>query len=132
MKALIIGSNSPLGVALSNELKLQRKFDIFKYTRNPDANSCKIDAESYEEIYQCLSKLEPDLIFNLVSTYSSDFDESYNSIYKVSENILKATYKLKLKSRIVLMGSAAEYGVSVNASTFYSETQVLEPTTALI
>lgn len=64
---------------------------------------------------------------HLGATFSSDFDEAYAINVNATRHMLKAVEDLGLSARVVLIGSAAEYGLVSAEENPIGEDRVLRP-----
>jgi GDP-4-dehydro-6-deoxy-D-mannose reductase len=72
----------------------------------------------------------PDVIINLATIFSQDFEESFTVNVGAVKNILNTVQQEQLSTRVILIGSAAEYGNVNDVDNPVSESQVLKPLTA--
>lgn len=116
MKILVTGATGFLGTHLINFLS-KKKVEIFNFGRNSCENANFIELKSCEDKYainKTISKIEPDYIFHLAGITQAN---STNEIFSVNTNfcssILGAVKKNNLdkKTKIMIVGSAAEYGL---------------------
>lgn len=79
------------------------------------------DSGGYENILNCdlrkelqieelIFKIRPERIYNLAGSYTNNYDLDYSVNVLGTKNILDALLKLKIACRVLLIGSAAEYG----------------------
>ncbi len=116
MKILITGASGFLGTHLINYLN-KKKVEIFNFGRKSCENANFIELKSCIDnhtIDKTISKIEPDCIFHLAGTTQAN---NTNEIFSVNTNfcssILGAVKKngLDKKTKIMIVGSAAEYGL---------------------
>ncbi|MAY06910.1 MAG: hypothetical protein CMO72_07125 [Verrucomicrobiales bacterium] len=58
-----------------------------------------------------IKQYQPKTIYHLAGSFTQNFEEDYNSNVITTKNILDAVMQFSPKSRILLIGSAAEYGL---------------------
>lgn len=90
----------------------------------------KADLLSKKEVADLLKKVRPDLIFHFAGINSGD-DHNKLMLGNVftTNNILEAVVKAGLRARILVIGSAAEYGIAAGAYKPIKETEGLKPIT---
>lgn len=82
------------------------------------------DTNSTREL---ISRLRPSVIFHMAGDFTNkyEFDYSINSLG--ARNIIEALLAENINARVVLIGSAAEYGVVLPHENPIKENQVLRP-----
>jgi len=119
-KILIIGASSESGKYLFQHIK-KEKSDIFfcdiskSYNSELDSRWFESNLTDYDSMKQIIASVVPDQIYNFAGSFSNIFDTDYIVNVLLTKNIFDAIIELKLNSRILLVGSAAEYGaIDVN------------------
>lgn len=139
MKALITGVNGFVGRYLSKYLFIQgieiygtylRKANID--TINKDIKVFNMDITNKDEVLKVLRKVEPDYIFHLAAQSSAGLSwkepqMTMNVNINGTINLLEGVRELRLKSRILLIGSSEEYGFVKPEDIPVNENQVLKP-----
>ena len=116
MKAIITGASGFLGNHLTNRL-FSENIDLFslgnnktqKFSHYPLGNN--IDKKNIDA---CISEVRPDFIFHLAGTTKQDslmHSFSVNTFFALKILQSLEDHELDTKTTIVLMGSAAEYGL---------------------
>ena len=123
-KVLIIGSKGVIGRQLV-------KTCITKFGPNsltlPIRSKNLWDVSNSKSVSELIESSQPNLIFNLATSYEEKFSEAVAVNVVGSQNILESVYRLGLGARVILIGSAAEYGdVSIDENPI-PETRVLNP-----
>lgn len=128
-KVLVIGSNGALGSALVRALKKNKDvYSIFLTSRNPrDRMTEQLDIQDLTSLKRLIVKLKPDFVFNLAVNFSSNIASAIDINVKSSAFLLEIIKENAPDSRVLLMGSAAEYGVVTPADNPISESQPLNP-----
>jgi nucleoside-diphosphate-sugar epimerase len=127
MNILVTGSRGALGNALSPLMQSHYKdHKIFKTSRNSN-DEFKCELTNAAEVKNLIKLVRPKLIFHLAASFSNDFEMAVKSNVIALDNICKALIDEKLQSRIIIFGSAAEYGVIEPAENPVSEKQILRP-----
>jgi GDP-4-dehydro-6-deoxy-D-mannose reductase len=71
------------------------------------------DLADREKVKCVLSEIRPDYIFHFAGTaYANDWDILFSSNVKTTLNLLESVKELVLNPRIIIIGSAAEYGIA--------------------
>lgn len=71
--------------------------------------------------------LKPDEMYHLRGSYTNDYDTDYTSNVLSTKNILDAIRAAKLTTRVLLIGSSAEYGFPLSEDKGVSEEHPLRP-----
>jgi GDP-4-dehydro-6-deoxy-D-mannose reductase len=90
----------------------------------------QLDASCRESVAQTIAATQPDVIFHLAASFSQDFDEAYIGNVCGSRNLLEALAGTASTARLLLIGSAAEYGHVRPEDNPIMESQALRPMTA--
>lgn len=125
-RVLIIGATGALGRVLTRRLREDScGFIVFTPDRGNADDS--LDLLDHTQIWRMIERTHPDLILNLAATFSNDFDEAYAVNVAASRHLLEAVEASGRCVRVVLVGSAAEYGAVALDDNPISEHQVLRP-----
>ena len=126
---LITGSEGFTGKVLLSLLKndgakvfctgLSQKVDKLYYQCNLANEKC---------VMKMIEEINPDEIYHLAGSFSNDFNIDLESNLITTKNILESVHKLRKKSRILLIGSSAEYGRIKQCDNPISELHPLNPT----
>lgn len=109
-KVIITGATGALGRSVTRHF-YQNGYDVFGTSfKTSDPSSISLDVTSSTEVFSIIERLKPDYITHL----SAVFDSAYNQAYEVNvlgaKNIFDSIKLLNHRCRVVLIGSAAEYG----------------------
>jgi GDP-4-dehydro-6-deoxy-D-mannose reductase len=74
-----------------------------------------------------LKEVRPDQIYHLAGSFTQKYEIDYAVNVAATKNILDALLQLKLQTRVLLVGSAAEYGAIRPGDNPVRETQPLNP-----
>ena len=116
---LILGSNSAIATYFIE--RLQSEGNIV-WTLSSSRGK-KIWAYDMETIRNAIGKHKPQIIVNFVGSFSNDYSESYRINVLVSKSLLDTAIESKFDGKIILIGSAAEYGIQ----NIYTESCVEKP-----
>jgi nucleoside-diphosphate-sugar epimerase len=109
-RVLITGATGALGQAIIARLAADSSdLVIFSPGRSDDSNP--LDLRCHDQIVRTIERTQPDLILHLAATFSNDYEEAYEVNVNATLHMLKAVEDSALLTRVVLIGSAAEYGV---------------------
>ena len=125
-KVLLTGSTGALGrVVASRLLASPGKFSVFAPERGEREDS--LDLRDCDQIIRAIERAQPDLILHLAATFSNDFDEVYAINVAAARHMLESVEASGKTVRVVLIGSAAEYGVVTADENPICEDHVLRP-----
>lgn len=113
IKVLITGAQGVSGRNLVTLLSTEATMRIYRTDLHDEADGdyfcCDLtDADAVE---QMIGKIKPERIYHLAGGYSHDFETNYSINVQATKNLLDACLKHGLRVRVLLVGSAAEYGV---------------------
>lgn len=136
-KVLITGIGGFAGSHLRDFLSKQKDLEIFgtdlKTSSNGNVKIFSVDLTDGQKTQELVSQILPDLVFHLAAltspakSFAHPFDTMENNI-KAEINLLEAVKNEKLKARILIIGSADEYGLVKPEENPVSENQPLNPT----
>ena len=109
MKILILGADGFVG---SHVVKALLGHEVYRATCDvpADAHECQLDLTDKTSIVGALQNVQPEVIINCAGIVRADNDFSLN--YQFTKNLLEAVVEAGLQpKRIIISGSAAEYGV---------------------
>lgn len=125
-RVLIIGATGALGRVLTSRLR-EKSCGLIVFTPGRGNADDSLDLLDRTQIWRTIDRTHPDLILNLAATFSNDFDEAYAVNVAASRHLLEAVEASGRCVRVVLVGSAAEYGAVTLDDNPISEDQVLRP-----
>ena len=88
------------------------------------------DLAAAAETEKLIAEIKPDKIFHLAATYSGNLEKNISVNALAAANLLEGVLKHNKKCRILLIGSAAEYGQVRPEENPVSETHPLRPSSA--
>lgn len=145
MKYLVFGADGFVGRRVSEQLSQNIDNKIFHARNNfsTGKNNFKVNLLDRKAVLKTLKKVKPDVIVNCAGVIANN----ENAILKnplFTLNILQATIESGIKvKKIIIMGSAAEYGEvkgkgktvkeeeDLRATSFYGTSKILEVAVAL-
>ena len=131
MSVLVTGSTGAFGSMLVKWLQNNSSEQIWrtgkKSLKEKGYYSC--DLTNAPETKSLIAKLRPQLIFHLAGNYvnTHDLDYSINSLG--AKHIIEALIEEDINTRVILIGSAAEYGIVSPNENPIKENRVLCPVT---
>ena len=131
MKVLVTGASGFAGkhlIAYLQSLLHANCIGVTRTARN-DPGTVFCELTDHRQVDELVEKFRPTLIFHLAGSFSNDFENDYYNNVMAAKNILEAVLKYDAGTRIMLMGSAAEYGDVGADQNPVSEQQVLKPVT---
>lgn len=132
-RLLIIGATGALGRAVIERTKRVGSYQIFATSSgiNPDDDkhiaATRCDVRDLKQVTDVLDWAKPDIILLISATFTNNLSEAYTVNVAPAAHILDLVHKLQLKTRVVLIGSAAEYGPVTPQENPISETCALRP-----
>jgi len=105
-KYLILGSSSAIARYFISCLRGEDKL-VYELS----SSKGKENVYSIDSIRNKINEFDPEAIINFVGTYTNDYNKSYLINVLISKNLFDAAVKESFKGKIILIGSAAEYGI---------------------
>lgn len=125
---LVIGATGALGQAVVTHLRSDGYRVIPASRHCDDVDGLRLDICDYEKIAAAINQIQPDLILNFAGTYSGEFKEAYAVNVDASRHLLDTVLcSNKRNMRVLLIGSAAEYGMVQPEENPVREDRVLKP-----
>lgn len=124
---LVTGSTGALGQAVIKCLKKNGNYNIVATSRNDDKGITRLDVSDSEQLNAVIDHVKPELIMHLAATFVNNFDEAYAINVAATRNLLETVQQSELNTRVLLVGSAAEYGVIRREENPVKEDRVLNP-----
>jgi len=121
MKILITGSSGFSGKHLLQLLGQDFQHSLYCTSRSDG------DLAQFSFVEGLLGKIQPDQIYHLAGSFTNDYAIDYQNNVIATKNILDCLLKLQLPSRVLLIGSAAEYGAVSPEENPVRENSVLKP-----
>ncbi|SAL14028.1 GDP sugar epimerase/dehydratase [Caballeronia udeis] len=129
MKALVTGARGAVGSFFMRWLAQKPDWDVVGAVRHntglPGLVEC--DFSDPVAIRSAILSVQPTHVFHMAASFSGSLDENIAVNAMGARHILDAIQSSGLGSRIVLCGSAAEYGIVAEAENPITEDRVLRP-----
>ncbi|MFM0029588.1 NAD(P)-dependent oxidoreductase [Paraburkholderia madseniana] len=124
---LVTGGNGALARSVIAYLQGTVGYRVVVSTRTGEAPAIKLDVCNAAQVSAQLEAISPDIVLHLAATFVSDFSESYAVNVESTRYLLDAVEKQGSKVRVILAGSAAEYGAVQPFENPVSESRALNP-----
>ena len=114
-RILIIGASSATGKGYINNYgySVGEHFycDLCDAHENQIKNRWyKIDLSNELDVFALIRDIAPDQIYNFAGTFTNDFTTVFKTNVLLPQYILESVFRLNSAARVLLIGSAAEYG----------------------
>lgn len=125
---LVTGATGALGQAVMARLRRDGNYRIVATSRHrDDETGVQLDLRNPELISAMINRAVPNLILHLAATFSTDFDEAYAVNVDATRHLLDAVQESGARMRVLLVGSAAEYGAVRPEENPIREDRILNP-----
>lgn len=122
---MVTGATGALGRAVLARLARDARFRVV--TAGRQGCDLRFDLRDAEQIRNAVASAQADWILHLAATFSGEFDEACTSNVDAARHLLDAVLASGRECRVVLIGSAAEYGVVQPEQNPVGEDRVLAP-----
>jgi nucleoside-diphosphate-sugar epimerase len=132
MRILITGSSGFLGVNLVKHIQTERPdWEIFgfdlKSSKNTNYNYEALNFNSNVDWKEKLRTIEPDMIFHLVGLFRGTKEEMYSTNVSSFQSFIEGFRDSELESRLLVLGSSAQYGADSSITKPLKENQQTQP-----
>ena len=127
-KVLVTGATGALGHAVVAQLRKDRNCHVIVTSHScVNGSDFQLDVRNREKVINLIKNIKPDLVLHLAATFTNDFDEAYAVNVEGTRHLLDAVQQINFITRVVLIGSAAEYGAVQPEDNPIREDHVLNP-----
>jgi nucleoside-diphosphate-sugar epimerase len=128
-RVLLTGAAGALGRRVVDLMNSRGDYRLVCTSRSlhPPGDGLRCDVRDASQLYAALESAAPDLVLHLAGAFSGDLDEMYAVNVLPARRILEHVSHASPKTRVVLIGSAAEYGVVRPEENPVREDRVLAP-----
>jgi len=124
---LVTGGRGALAQGVARYLGETGTYRVVVGTRDGANGSLRLDVTNVSEVRTALETVAPDFVVHSAATFTNDFDDAYATNVESSRQILEHIKAASLPARILLIGSAAEYGVVRAEDNPINENRALYP-----
>ncbi len=124
---LVTGATGALGQAVTEYLNKKEKYEIVSTSRNGENTDFQLDITDKDQLSKIIDQVKPKFILQLAATFTHDFEDAYAVNVEANRQLLEIVQRSKIDTRVVLIGSAAEYGVVQPEENPISEDHSLNP-----
>lgn len=128
---LLTGASGALGRAVLQRLQGRPGYRVVAAGRQQQPagqqESVVLDLRNAAQTAEVLAQVAPDWIVHLAASFSADFDEAYAINVEATRQLLEAVAASARPVRLLLCGSAAEYGIIEPDENPVREDHVLRP-----
>lgn len=108
---MVAGALGFIGAHVTEQFRNDKNFEVLLTSRqgkDDDDFHIALDLSKPSDVLQVISHFRPDIIINCSGVVRNTETAALNTT--ITMNILKACAQSKLKNRVIILGSAAEYG----------------------
>lgn len=129
MSILVTGASGFVGSHLLDYLRHNTSSTCYGLSRQhpDDAHMTCCDMADDMRVAETMRLLKPSMIFHMAGSFSNDFVTDFQNNVLAARHLLDAVAAAELPARILLMGSAAEYGDLSREQNPVPETLALRP-----
>ena len=129
MRILVTGAKGFSGRCLVDLLAQRSGHHVYLTDRLPGNldNYFICDLGDKRSVLALIEKTYPDQIYHLAGSFSNDYDIDYEANVLSLKNILDSLLSLELGTRVLIVGSAAEYGIGDPGNNPVCEDRPLAP-----
>jgi len=130
LRTLITGASGFLGSHLFTRLNESVTDEIVPVARTRFNQIQGCDLCDKDEVLKLLGTTRPSKIFHCAGSFTNDFEQDHKNNVLATYHLLNAINELGVSCRILLIGSAAEYGIPESESGYIDENHPLKPVSA--
>lgn len=125
---LVTGASGALGQAITARLQRDDRYRVVATSQHcDDVCGLRLDVRDREKFASAINCTEPDLVLHLAATFAGDFEEVYATNVEATRYLLDTVQQSGSHIRVLLVGSAAEYGAVRPEENPIREDRVLNP-----
>ena len=125
---LVTGASGSLGQAIGVQLRKDEHCRVIITSRNEQGGAyMPLDVSNREQLAVAINREKPDLVLHLAATFVNDFEEAYAINVEATRHLLEVVKQSGYHTRVLLIGSAAEYGVVLREENPIREDRILRP-----
>jgi len=125
MTSIITGALGFTGKYLAESI--QGEIILLARSQKKNSNVIKCDLLDTTFINNLIKKYQPKNIYHLAGSFTQNYKNDFNSNLQATKNILDAVKEFSPSSRVLLIGSAAEYGIVKSEDCPITEDAELRP-----
>jgi GDP-4-dehydro-6-deoxy-D-mannose reductase len=141
MKIMVFGASGFVGGSVVSALSKEHDVYVAGKDFSDSERSCGVDLTDSASVKDCISRVSPEIIVNAAGIVENNEKAQLNVTF--TRNILEAVRSLGMLPRVVVCGSAAEYGIvepdqipvkedtPLNPTSMYGESKYQESKLAL-
>ena len=129
MKTVIVtGAAGALGQAVIARLQGYCSYRVVATSRRDGGvNGIRLDVRDRDRLESTIDSVKPDIVLHLAATFANDFDEAYSVNVAATKHLLDIVEQSARRTRVLVVGSAAEYGVVRSEENPIREDRILTP-----
>lgn len=129
MTILVTGATGGVGRLLIDRLKIHKKETVISIGRSDKThkNYIRCDIREAEVFRNTIVSIKPRILYHLAASFTDCYNTDYSINVSSTQQILETLRIHKMKTRLVLIGSAAEYGFVSSDDNPVRETHPLCP-----
>jgi GDP-4-dehydro-6-deoxy-D-mannose reductase len=129
MRALITGASGFTAHHLIELIALKPEHELYlsDCVSGGPGNILNCDLTQKGQVEELIGKTRPERIYHLAGSFTNNYDIDYPVNVLSTKNILDALLKFKVPSRVLLIGSSAEYGFIDAQDNPVNEAHPLQP-----
>ena len=124
---LVTGAMGALGKAVTEYLNKKDGYKVVTTGRSGNDTDFQLDITDIIKLTKIIDQVRPNLIIQLAATFTHDFDDAYAVNVQANRELLELIQRTCSDTRVLLIGSAAEYGVIEVDDNPVSEEHALNP-----
>lgn len=130
-RILITGASGFISRALIQFLRSQGNTDLYLCDRLAVEGEgiTSVDLSDSQRAAELIASVRPTQIYHLAGSFSNDYQTDYQANVETTKNICDALIAQNITARVLLIGSASEYGTVNQNENPVSEHQPLRPLT---